>query len=229
MQEMILTIIFFIILIYSIIVHEISHGFVALWLGDLTAKYAGRLTLNPIEHIDPVGSVLVPMIMYYSVGFVFGWAKPVPYNPYNLKDQKWGPALVALGGPASNISIALIFAVVARLITIQESLKVDIAKHFLDFGTISTVIQGSLGAILFEMSLIIITINVFLAFFNLIPIPPLDGSKVLFAILPMKTETVAIFEQLGFPLLLVCIFLLGLPISAFLNLMLSLFFGLAGV
>ena len=210
MQEMILTIIFFIILIYSIIVHEISHGFVALWLGDLTAKYAGRLTLNPIEHIDPVGSVLVPMIMYYSVGFVFGWAKPVPYNPYNLKDQKWGPALVALGGPASNISIALIFAVVARLITIQESLKVDIAKHFLDFGTI-------------------ITINVFLAFFNLIPIPPLDGSKVLFAILPMKTETVAIFEQLGFPLLLVCIFLLGLPISAFLNLMLSLFFGLAGV
>jgi Zn-dependent protease len=225
MQGTILTIIFFIILFYSIIIHEIFHGFIALWLGDATAKYAGRLTLNPISHVDPVGSILVPLIMYYSVGFVFGWAKPVPYNPYNLKNQKWGPALVALGGPASNISIAIVFAILARLVSIPGNLKIDIMKNFLDFSSIASVIQGSLGAILFEIFLIIITINVFLAFFNLIPIPPLDGSKLFFAILPIKIETMAILEQFGFVFLLFVIIILGGPISLFLNFMLGLFLG----
>ena len=97
------------IFIYSVIIHEICHGLAALWLGDPTAKYMGRLTLNPIKHIDPLGSIVVPFLTYFLGCFIFGWAKPVPYNPYNLRDQKYGPAIVGAAGPAANIAIALVF------------------------------------------------------------------------------------------------------------------------
>lgn len=149
------------ILILSIIAHEVAHGIAALWQGDPTAKYAGRLTLNPIPHIDPIGSVVVPLICaVISPGFMFGWAKPVPINPYNFRSQRWGEALVAFAGPLTNIIIALVFTVLIR---------------FGDFGP--NFLQFALAAII---------INIVLAIFNLIPIPPLDGSKILFSVLPQR-------------------------------------------
>ncbi|PIP27089.1 MAG: site-2 protease family protein [Candidatus Moranbacteria bacterium CG23_combo_of_CG06-09_8_20_14_all_39_10] len=226
LNEIVLGMFFFVILLYSVIIHEVSHGISALWQGDSTAKYAGRLNLNPFSHIDIWGSIIVPILMYLSVGFAFGWAKPVPYNPYNLKNQKWGPALVAIAGPASNILLALIFAFVARLIDLPVAVKLEIIRHATEFSTIAPLVAGSLSAIFFEICIVVIFMNVLLAFFNLIPIPPLDGSKLLFAVLPMKIETLAMMEQFGFVFLLFVIFFFAAPLGAFLNIMLNLFMGI---
>jgi len=103
-----------VILIMSVVIHEVSHGYIAYMLGDITAKASGRLTLNPAKHLDPVGSFIVPVIAFMTAGFIFGWAKPVPYNPYNLTNKKWGEAMVAFAGPASNLLIALIFGMLIR-------------------------------------------------------------------------------------------------------------------
>lgn len=157
-----LIIFFLIALVFSIIIHEVSHGFAAEMLGDPTARLAGRLTLNPIPHIDPIGTILVPGIMLFTVGFMFGWAKPVPYNPYNLRNQKWGEAIVAAAGPGVNILIALIFGLITHL------------------GA------GGLPEQFITLSAVIIFINVLLALFNLLPFPPLDGSKLLKSVLPFK-------------------------------------------
>src|SRR3990167_7211782 len=100
------------ILIMSVVIHEVAHGYAALALGDTTAKYQGRLTLNPIAHLDLVGSLLVPLMGYFVGGFIIGWAKPVPFNPYNLRSAKWGEAIVAVACPLSNIFIAIIFGVI---------------------------------------------------------------------------------------------------------------------
>ena len=149
------------IVILSIIFHEVAHGYVANALGDPTARLAGRLTLNPLPHIDPVGSVLVPGILALSgTPFLIGWAKPVPYNPYNLRHGKWGEALVAAAGPATNVLIAVVFAVLLRL--------------------------GIVAPAFLEIALIAIIANLVLAIINLIPIPPLDGSKILKALLPVQ-------------------------------------------
>lgn len=143
----------------SVVVHEVSHGYAARALGDNTAEYAGRLTLNPVKHIDLWGSIIVPLILVTTnAGFIIGWAKPVPVNPYNLRNQRFGEALVAAAGPGSNIAIAIIFGLALR------------------FGFIP------LSA--FPVVAAIVIINLVLAVFNLVPIPPLDGSKILFAFLP---------------------------------------------
>jgi Zn-dependent protease len=199
-------IIIVLIFIFSVIIHEVSHGLVALWQGDPTAKYADRLTLNPIKHIDPVGSVIVPLITYFAGGFIFGWAKPVPYNPYNLRDQKYGPALVGAAGPLSNILIALVFGFFLRVLLITGQVSVT---------------GESLIVSIFSFA---IMINVLLAFFNLIPIPPLDGSKLLFTFLPIREETKMQLEQFGFMFLFLMIYLLSGPISIFLHAVQSLFF-----
>ena len=171
------------VLIMSIVIHEVSHGIAANLLGDPTAKYEGRLTLNPLKHLDPFGSVLLPAMTYLIGGFIFGWAKPVPYNPYNLKNQRWGPALVGGAGPASNILVALVFAIVLRAVS------------------------ASAPASLLSILTTIVFINILLAVFNLVPIPPLDGSKVLFALLPERFSDFQIFlEQYGFFILLLFIF-----------------------
>ncbi len=151
-----------VILIMSVVIHEVAHGHAALYMGDVTAKYAGRLTMNPIKHLDPFGSIILPSLLVLTgTGFVVGWAKPVPYNPYNFKNKRWGELVVAAAGPLSNIGIAILMAAIVRL-------------------------EGVLGLsqVFVELAFITIIINLFLAFFNLVPIPPLDGSKILFGLFP---------------------------------------------
>jgi Zn-dependent protease len=214
------------ILVMSVVVHEVSHGLAALWLGDPTAKYAGRLTLNPFKHLDWWGSLIVPLIMIFTLGIGFGWAKPVPYNPYNLKDQRKGPALVGLSGPLSNILLAVIFGLAARFIVMNSLIKVDIIRNLLarNYEDLAVSISGSLSSIFFLLFAMIVIINVFLAFFNLIPIPPLDGSKLLFAVLRLRTETIIILEQFGFIFLLAFIFIFSGVLGFFLQWILGLFF-----
>jgi len=172
------------VLIMSVVIHEVSHGYVADMLGDPTARYQGRLTLNPIHHLDPVGSVIVPAITFLFGGFIFGWARPVPYNPYNLKDQKWDPAKVAAAGPLANILVATVFG-----LTIRFSEVLSLPQSFI------------------EVAVLVVFINIILAVFNFVPIPPLDGSKVLFALLPIRWYRVQQFlEQYGLFLLLIFIF-----------------------
>ncbi|MCX6763616.1 MAG: site-2 protease family protein, partial [Candidatus Moranbacteria bacterium] len=184
LNEIVLIAFYILILLYSAIIHEVAHGVAALWLGDPTAKYAGRISANPFKHIDPWMTIIFPILMLIltSFKFAFGGAKPVPYNPYNLKNQRWGPTLVALAGPLSNILIAILFAFLARFIAIPMASKVDIIMNFNNWEGISQVIAGSFSSILFELSVMVIFWNVLLAFFNLIPIPPLDGSKLLFSL-----------------------------------------------
>lgn len=169
------------ILIISVVAHEVSHGYIANVLGDPTARLAGRLTLNPLKHLDFFGSILIPVTTYLLGGFIFGWAKPVPYNPYNLKYPRLGPALVGMAGPFSNILIALFFGILIKL-------------------NVSFFILPSAFA---EIASLVVFINLILAIFNLVPIPPLDGSKVLFAIIPYKYSHIqAKIEQYGFILLI---------------------------
>jgi Zn-dependent protease len=151
------------ILILSVIVHEVAHGYAANALGDPTAKLQGRLTLNPLPHIDPIGSVLVPALLVISgAGILFGWAKPVPYNPYNLKNQRWGEAIVGSAGVVTNIALAILFAIIGR---------VSLGGGMEDFAMLAFTVAW---------------VNLFLGLFNLIPFPPLDGFTVLRGILPYR-------------------------------------------
>jgi Zn-dependent protease len=182
------TVFFIIVLLFAVVIHEVSHGAVANALGDPTAKYAGRLTLNPLKHLDPWGSFLFPILLLVFSGgrFVFGWAKPVPFNPYNLRYQRWGPALVGLAGPAANFSLAVLFA---GLIRLADYYGLGLTPFFLFFH-------------------VIVWINLVLGTFNLVPIPPLDGSKILFAAMPYSWESLKIFlEQYGFIILIIFLFL----------------------
>lgn len=229
LNEIILIIFFYVIFAYSVIIHEVFHGYMALWLGDPTAKYAGRLTMNPLSHIDPFLTVILPIVMIFTLGIAFGGAKPVPYNPYNLRNQKWGPTWVAMAGPASNIVIAIFFTIVAKLTVLPLAIKVDIINNLrqADWSALATVVAGSPATILFAICAMAIFWNILLAIFNLIPFPPLDGSKLLFALLPIKTEIAAILEQYGFILLFVFVFLFVGPLSLLLNFFWQLFFTLS--
>ena len=175
------------VLIMSVVVHEVAHGYTASLLGDQTARYEGRLTLNPLKHLDPFGSFILPFLSYTLGGFIFGWAKPVPYNPYNLKPGRWSEAKVAIAGPASNILLAVLFSLFLRL----------------------GVFSGWANPAFVQITAVVVFINILLAIFNLMPIPPLDGSKILFAFFPNKFfELRGFFERYGLILVIVFIFFL---------------------
>lgn len=162
-MELIDSIFLIVVIIFSAVIHEVMHGVAADRLGDPTARYAGRLTLNPIPHLDPIGSVLLPILLAFSgASFFFAWAKPVPYNPYNLRNDglfaRFSEAIVAAAGPLSNLVIALVTGLIMRVVTLAPEVQ----------------------AVLF----LIVAVNVMLFLFNLFPIPPLDGSKILSSLLP---------------------------------------------
>ena len=164
-------IIWLVVVFLSIAFHEYCHGLMADILGDDTAERAGRLTLNPIKHIDPVGSVVLPlMLLAFNSPFLFGWAKPVPYNPNNLRNRRWGGAMVALAGPLANFLIALFAIGIFRYVYNQE---------FVSMAPVASIHVG-----LQQFFALLAILNIGLAVFNLIPIPPLDGSKLIAAILP---------------------------------------------
>ena len=182
----------------SIVIHEVSHGFVAESFGDETARDAGRLTLNPISHLDIFGSILLPAVLVLThAPFLFGWAKPVPYNPNNLRNRKWGTIAVAAAGVFANFIIAIIFGIIIRL-TFGMGLQTG-------FYTITSEI---------------VVVNLALAIFNLVPIPPLDGSRILFSFFP-ESIAMKIFRYEQYSLILLLIFILFFsgylyPILAFL-------------
>lgn len=188
------------ILIMSVVIHEVSHGFVAEYFGDDTARNAGRLTLNPIKHIDLFGSIILPTFLVLSnAGFLFGWAKPVPYNPNNLNDRKWGTIAVAAAGVFANFFIAIVFGIIIRL----------------TFGMALSLPSG-----FYVITSAIVIVNLALGIFNLVPIPPLDGSKILFSFLPESAFSfILAYEQYSLVLLLVFIVFFSdylYPILAFL-------------
>ncbi len=173
-----------VVIIFSAMIHEYMHGWMADRLGDPTARMAGRLTLNPLAHIDPWGSILMPALIYFGTGggLIFGYAKPVPFNPYNLKDQKYGAAKVAIAGPLANFITALFFGLILRFFSLPNPM---------------------LGALF----LIIVQINLILMIFNLLPIPPLDGSKVIMPFLPYNMQVgLANLERYGMFLVLIFVF-----------------------
>ena len=175
------TIFYILILIFSVVIHEVSHGFMAEHFGDKTARFAGRLTLNPLKHLDMFGSILLPALLVLThASFLFGWAKPVPYNPDNLTNRRWGEFWVAAAGILANFFIAIIFGLIIRFVggfALPDSFYVI-------------------------TSMIVIT-NLVLAIFNLVPIPPLDGSKILFSFLPRSFYgAVMVLERFSFILLI---------------------------
>jgi Zn-dependent protease len=171
-----------IVLILSATVHEYMHDFAAYRLGDMTAKNSGRLTLNPLKHLDLVGSFLLPLslILVHSP-FVFGWAKPVPYNPYNLKDRKYGDAKVAIAGPLANLLVAVVFSLLVRFL--------------------------NPASMMFYLASEVVIINLILMVFNLVPLPPLDGSKVLACFLPEKWRQKLLYMSSWTGLIIVLIFI----------------------
>ncbi len=176
---------FFLVIVPSAIIHEYAHGWAADRLGDPTAKYAGRLSLDPRVHVDLWGTIVMPvaLMIITSGAFMFAYAKPVPYNPFNLKNQKWGPSLVAIAGPLANFLLAFSFAVVLKFLPATATIAPFLA--------------------------IIVYANILLMVFNLVPIPPLDGSKVLYALLPPSANNIKVFlDRYGFVILLIFIFFL---------------------
>lgn len=237
-QEFVLIGFYFLALLYSVIIHEVSHGVMALWLGDTTAKYADRLNLNPAKHIDPFGSIILPALLILTTGSAFGWAKPVPYNPYNLKDQKWGPLWVALAGPGSNLLLATMASALAYALPLSAMAKQEIVMRFAQavygggafferFSSLTEALSGSLSQVAFGLLLIVIFWNVVLACFNLLPFPPLDGSKLLYVLLPIREETKVWLEHYGMFFLLFAVFMFSAPISFLINGVLSFFIQLA--
>jgi len=176
----------YIIIILSAVIHEYSHAWIADRMGDRTARYAGRLTLNPIAHIDLWGTVIIPLFLLFTGGIFIGWAKPVPYNPYNIQN-KHGSLIVAFAGPLSNFIIAIVLGL------------------FLRFG----IFPANIAQFIF----LIVNVNVYLALFNLIPVPPLDGSKVFGEIFPSRGQFAV--SGVGIILALLIAFLILPPIASF--------------
>lgn len=172
----------YIIIILSAVFHEYMHGWMAYRLGDPTAKDAGRLTLNPFAHLDPLGTVIIPLFLLFTSGIFIGWAKPVPYNPRNLRDHRYGSLKVAFAGPGANLIIALTLGLILRFFV-----------HYM--VTINPILPVLIGFVVY--------INIFLALFNLLPFPPLDGSKIFTDLFPHAQRY---FMQLGFAGVFIALF-----------------------
>ncbi len=170
MESLLLPIFYIVVILYSVTIHEVSHGLMANSLGDPTAKNLGRLSLNPIKHLDLFGSILLPFFLFLTTGFAFGYAKPVPYNPNNLNDRKYGPVKVAIAGPLSNLVLALLFGLSIRFIP----------------GAFSSPLVQNLFSN-------IVLMNLSLAVFNMFPVPPLDGHWLLMAFLPPSMDAVKVY------------------------------------
>jgi len=197
MSDIYIKLFLYIVIVLSTTFHEYTHGFVAYKLGDPTAKNAGRLTLNPLVHLDLLGTVVIPLFLLYYGGIFIGWAKPVPYNPNNLRDQKYGSLKVGIAGPSANLLIAVIFGIFLRIASVG--------------------IFGSLTSEFFLQAIgLIVYINIFLALFNLIPLPPLDGSKVLMDLLPKSRDFLAKIGFLGIFIALFLAFYILSPAAQFL-------------
>lgn len=168
-------------ILFAVVLHEVSHGWVARYCGDNTAWQQGRLSLNPLRHIDPVGTILVPLLLLVTVGFIFGWAKPVPINWSNLRHPRRDIVLVAGAGPAANLVMALFWAVVLKIAVILPAEIEWVALPLLYMGTIG------------------IFANIILMVFNLLPLPPLDGGRIATILLPHPWGMyLARIEPLGF-------------------------------
>ncbi len=201
-------------ILFAITVHEVAHGWVAKRLGDPTAMMLGRLTLNPIKHIDPIGTILVPLVLVVMGGFIFGWAKPVPVTWENLRHPKRDMALVAVAGPVSNLIMAILWALVMKL------------------GFVIGTQVGSPGLPLVLMGRAGITINLILMLLNLLPIPPLDGGRVLAGLLPGRLSwQVSRIEPYGMLILLALLFTgaLGYILSPPLFVLMRLLYNIAGL
>ena len=189
-MDIIITIFSLVVLLFSVMIHEIAHGSIALYLGDPTAKYAGRLTLNPLKHLDPFGSIMLPLLLLFITngqGPIFGWTKPVPINPYNFRDQKWGSLKVSIGGPATNFLIAIFFSLLIKFLNLSPAM--------------------------IALFSIIAIYNFAWGIFNLVPIPPLDGSHILFALLPQRFSRIKIIlRQYSLIFLLLFLFFGGISL-----------------
>jgi Zn-dependent protease len=186
-----------VVLITSVVVHEFAHGYTAYLFGDDTARLSGRLTLNPIKHLDLFGSIVLPLLLVLSqAGFVIGWAKPVPYNPDNLRNGRSGKLLVAAAGILANLIIAVFFGLLIRFASPLLGISIYEASSF------------------YKITSIIVIMNLVLALFNIIPIPPLDGSKILFSLIPVKYRYIENFlEKWGMFILLFFIIFLWSKVS----------------
>jgi Zn-dependent protease len=193
-------------ILFAITVHEVAHGWVAKHFGDRTAEMQGRLSLNPIRHVDPIGTVLVPVLLLWLGGFLFGWAKPVPVDPRNMRNPRGNMVWVSAAGPSANLAMALVWAF---LMMVAEGIEL-----------------GTAGQWIWEMARIGILINVMLAVFNMLPIPPLDGGQVLTNLLPAgpfsslleRIAPFGLFIVLGLLATGLLSSLIGPPISALIGL-----------
>ena len=182
-------------LVIAIVFHEVAHGYVARMFGDRTAERLGRLTLNPIRHVDPVGTIVLPMVLAIAHAPIFGWAKPVPVDATRLRNPRVDMMLVAMAGPATNFVLATITAVVLATVG----------------GAIGGPEASGIGRFVFDVLLSFLMVNVFLGVFNLIPLPPFDGGHVVHGLLPRAAAIqYAKLARFGFPLLIILLFVLPL-------------------
>ncbi len=199
----------------AIVFHEVAHGVVANRLGDPTAKMAGRLTMNPLAHIDPFGTVLLPLLMAMMGGPVFGYAKPVPYNPRYFSDKRKGDLLVGLAGPCANLVMALVGAALTW--------AVWMGANAMTYEMVTSGVTGAIISFMFSLLPMFTIINLYLMFFNLLPIPPLDGSSILAILIPeSKLGTYYAIERYAMPVFLVVAFVVPYvtgfnPFSIYLN------------
>ena len=184
----------YITIVLSAVFHEYAHGWAAYQLGDSTAKDEGRLTLNPLVHLDPIGTVILPLFLLFTSGMFLGWAKPVPYNPYNLRDLKHGTLKVAIAGPGANLLIALVFGLILRFF-------LPIISNY------SMILPSYLGFIVY--------VNLFLALFYLLPFPPLDGSKIFADLFPNQWKYFMRLGMMGIFLALFVAFFILSPVANF--------------